>query len=85
MGLNQQTKTPCGFCFVEYYSRDNAAACLKFVSGTYMCVYIYIYHMYADFVYIYLYIYVYLYIYLYYVYVIFVLLGTVVEIMLLPV
>lgn len=34
MGLNQHTKTPCGFCFVEYYSREQAAACLKFVSGT---------------------------------------------------
>jgi nuclear cap-binding protein subunit 2 len=34
MGLNSKTKTPCGFCFVEYYSREHAAACLKFVSGT---------------------------------------------------
>ena len=33
MGLNQKTKTPCGFCFVEYYRREHAAACLKFVSG----------------------------------------------------
>jgi nuclear cap-binding protein subunit 2 len=36
MGLNSKTHTPCGFCFVEYYSRDHAAACLKFISGT-MC------------------------------------------------
>ena len=35
MGLNQKTKTPCGFCFVEYYRREHAAACLKFVSGAY--------------------------------------------------
>ena len=34
MGLNQITKTPCGFCFVEYFTRDQASACLKFVSGT---------------------------------------------------
>lgn len=33
MGLNQQTKQPCGFCFVEYYSREHASNCLKFVSG----------------------------------------------------
>ena len=36
MGLNQKTKTPCGFCFVEYYRREHAAACLKFVSGAYI-------------------------------------------------
>lgn len=34
MGLNMKTKTPCGFCFVEYYTTDHAAAALKFVSGT---------------------------------------------------
>lgn len=34
MGLNSRTKTPCGFCFIEYYTREHAAACLKFVSGT---------------------------------------------------
>jgi RNA recognition motif-containing protein len=34
MGLNRNTKTPCGFCFVEYFTREHAAACLKFVSGT---------------------------------------------------
>jgi RNA recognition motif-containing protein len=34
MGLNRNTKTPCGFCFVEYYSREHAAAALKYVSGT---------------------------------------------------
>ena len=34
MGLNQHTNTPCGFCFVEYYSREQAAAALKNVSGT---------------------------------------------------
>ena len=37
MGLNQKTKTPCGFCFVEYYRREHAAACLKFISGGQTC------------------------------------------------
>ena len=36
MGLNRETKAPCGFCFVEYYTYDHACACLKYVSGT-MC------------------------------------------------
>jgi nuclear cap-binding protein subunit 2 len=34
MGLNSITKQPCGFCFVEYYTRENTEACLKYVSGT---------------------------------------------------
>ena len=34
MGLNMKTKTPCGFCFVEYYTREHMEACLKFVSNT---------------------------------------------------
>jgi hypothetical protein len=34
MGLNSKTKTPCGFCFIEYYTRAHACACLKYVSGT---------------------------------------------------
>lgn len=34
MGLNSQTKTPCGFCFVEYFTSDHANACLKYISGT---------------------------------------------------
>jgi nuclear cap-binding protein subunit 2 len=36
MGLNRETKAPCGFCFVEYYSYEHACACLKYISGT-MC------------------------------------------------
>ena len=36
MGLNRETKTPCGFCFVEYYTRESAYDCLKCISGT-MC------------------------------------------------
>ena len=34
MGLNQFTKTPCGFCFVEYYTHDHMAACVKYLSDT---------------------------------------------------
>ncbi len=34
MGLNHKTKTPCGFCFVEYYTFEAVHACLKYVSGT---------------------------------------------------
>lgn len=34
MGLNMITKTPCGFCFVEYYNREHANASLKYVSNT---------------------------------------------------
>lgn len=34
MGLNNITKTPCGFCFVEYYKSEHAWNCLKFISGT---------------------------------------------------
>ena len=36
MGLNRETKTPCGFCFVEYFTHEHARECLKFISGT-MC------------------------------------------------
>ena len=27
-------RTPCGFCFVEYYSNAEALACMRYVSGT---------------------------------------------------
>lgn len=27
-------RTPCGFCFVEYYSHSEALACMKYVNGT---------------------------------------------------
>ena len=33
MGLNMKTKTPCGFCFVEYYTPEVASAALKFITG----------------------------------------------------
>ncbi|KAL6054351.1 Nuclear cap-binding protein subunit 2 [Balamuthia mandrillaris] len=34
MGLDRINKTPCGFCFVEYYTREDAAACQKWVNST---------------------------------------------------
>lgn len=34
MGLDRFHKTPCGFCFVEYYTHQDALDCLKYVGGT---------------------------------------------------
>eukprot|EP01133_Synstelium_polycarpum_P015614 gene15614-18553_t len=34
MGLDRLQKTPCGFCFVEYYSKEDAADCIKYINGT---------------------------------------------------
>ena len=34
MGLNSITKQPCGFCFVEYYTRQHTLDCLNYISGT---------------------------------------------------
>ncbi|KAJ2819672.1 nuclear cap binding complex subunit [Coemansia erecta] len=34
MGLSRNTKTPCGFCFVEYYTHASALECMKYVNGT---------------------------------------------------
>jgi len=34
MGLDRLTKTPCGFCFVEYYTKEDAEACFKWVNST---------------------------------------------------
>ena len=34
MGLNKMTKTPCGFCFVEYYTHDDALDCIKYINGS---------------------------------------------------
>ncbi|KAH8382847.1 hypothetical protein KR009_005575 [Drosophila setifemur] len=34
MGLDKYKKTPCGFCFVEYYTRCEAEAAMRFVNGT---------------------------------------------------
>ncbi|KAL2538915.1 Nuclear cap-binding protein subunit 2 [Forsythia ovata] len=34
MGLDKNTKTPCGFCFILYYSREDAEDSVKYISGT---------------------------------------------------
>ncbi|GMT04045.1 hypothetical protein PENTCL1PPCAC_26219, partial [Pristionchus entomophagus] len=34
MGLDRFKKTPCGFCFVEYYTRDEAENAIRCVNGT---------------------------------------------------
>lgn len=34
MGLNSFTKQPCGFCFVEFYTKEHANAALKYLSDT---------------------------------------------------
>ncbi|XP_033760384.1 nuclear cap-binding protein subunit 2-like [Pecten maximus] len=34
MGLDKVQKTPCGFCFLEYYLREDAANALRYVNGT---------------------------------------------------
>lgn len=31
MGLDKYKKTPCGFCFVEYYARADAENCMRLV------------------------------------------------------
>lgn len=34
MGLDKQKMTPCGFCFVVYYTRKDAEDCVKYINGT---------------------------------------------------
>ncbi|KAL8804371.1 MAG: hypothetical protein Q9223_005483 [Gallowayella weberi] len=34
MGLDRFNKTPCGFCFVEYYNHQDALDCMKYIGGT---------------------------------------------------
>lgn len=34
MGLDKFKRTPCGFCFVEYYLKEDAANAIKYVNGT---------------------------------------------------
>ncbi|KAL6145089.1 hypothetical protein ACLB2K_055777 [Fragaria x ananassa] len=34
MGLDKNTKTPCGFCFVLFYSREDTEDAVKYISGT---------------------------------------------------
>ncbi|MBE3044678.1 nuclear cap-binding protein subunit 2, partial [Candidatus Bathyarchaeota archaeon] len=31
MGLDRFAKTPCGFCFVEYYTHQDALDCMKYI------------------------------------------------------
>lgn len=33
MGLNRQSMTPCGFCFVIYYTREEAERAVKYLNG----------------------------------------------------
>ncbi|KAI3643762.1 hypothetical protein MP228_009209 [Amoeboaphelidium protococcarum] len=34
MGLDRHQLTPCGFCFVEFYKREDAFSAIKYLSGT---------------------------------------------------
>ncbi|XP_077168930.1 nuclear cap-binding protein subunit 2 [Paroedura picta] len=34
MGLDRVKMTPCGFCFVEYYTRTEAEHSMRFINGT---------------------------------------------------
>ncbi|KAK3095359.1 hypothetical protein FSP39_013697 [Pinctada imbricata] len=34
MGLDKIKKTPCGFCFLEYYTREDAENAMRYVNGT---------------------------------------------------
>ncbi|KAI8607162.1 hypothetical protein BC830DRAFT_1073220, partial [Chytriomyces sp. MP71] len=34
MGLDRQRRTPCGFCFVEYFHPKHALLCMQFINGT---------------------------------------------------
>ena len=33
MGLDRYTKTPCGFCFVEFHHRESTEDALRLISG----------------------------------------------------
>ncbi|XP_045105229.1 nuclear cap-binding protein subunit 2-like [Portunus trituberculatus] len=34
MGLDKFKKTPCGFCFVEYFTREDSEMCMRYINGT---------------------------------------------------
>ena len=34
MGLDKHKRTPCGFCFVEYYTREDAENSMRYINGT---------------------------------------------------
>lgn len=33
MGLDKHSMTPCGFCFVVYYTNEDAGDCVKYING----------------------------------------------------
>jgi len=34
MGLDKFKRTPCGFCFLDYYLREDAEMAVRFINGT---------------------------------------------------
>ena len=36
MGLDSMKRTPCGFCFVSYFTRKDAEAAVKYINGSMM-------------------------------------------------
>lgn len=36
MGLDAHKRTPCGFCFVSYFTRKDAEAAVKYINGSMM-------------------------------------------------
>jgi len=34
MGLDKFKRTPCGFCFVEYYTREDCENAMRYINGT---------------------------------------------------
>ena len=34
MGLDRERRTPCGFCFIVYYTREDAEDSVKYLNGT---------------------------------------------------
>lgn len=34
VGLNKESRMPCGFCFVEYHTREDARNAMRYVNGT---------------------------------------------------
>ena len=37
MGLDKFKRTPCGFCFVEYYTREDSENAQRYINGTRYC------------------------------------------------
>jgi RNA recognition motif-containing protein len=33
MGLDKHRRTPCGFCFVQFYTRADTESCVKYLNG----------------------------------------------------